>query len=88
MTYAARRTWNWIGGWDNNTLTPGFAYSKESDYESYGVSMNDRWISPEEHHAAAGRLAQLATRSEKNGNPFPQALAKDPPNSSSGFPKC
>jgi hypothetical protein len=25
----------------NNTLTPGFAYSKESDYESYAVSLND-----------------------------------------------
>ena len=25
----------------NNTLTPGFAYSKESDYQSYGVSLND-----------------------------------------------
>jgi Protein of unknown function (DUF3570) len=25
----------------NQTLTPGFAYSKESDYESYGVSLND-----------------------------------------------
>jgi len=25
----------------NNTLTPGFAYSKESDYESYGLSLND-----------------------------------------------
>ena len=24
----------------NNTLTPGFAYSKESDYESYGISLN------------------------------------------------
>ena len=25
----------------NQTLTPGFAYSTESDYESYGVSLND-----------------------------------------------
>ena len=25
----------------SNTLTPGFAYSKESDYQSYGVSLND-----------------------------------------------
>jgi hypothetical protein len=25
----------------NNTLTPGFAYSKESDYQSYGISLND-----------------------------------------------
>jgi hypothetical protein len=25
----------------NNTITPGFAYSQESDYESYGVSLND-----------------------------------------------
>ncbi len=25
----------------NQTLTPGFAYSKESDYESYGLSLND-----------------------------------------------
>ena len=25
----------------NNTITPGFAYSKESDYESYGLSLND-----------------------------------------------
>ncbi len=24
-----------------NTLTPGFAYSKENDYESYGISLND-----------------------------------------------
>jgi len=26
---------------DNHTITPGFAYSKESDYESYGLSLND-----------------------------------------------
>jgi hypothetical protein len=26
---------------NNNTITPGFAYSKESDYESYGISLND-----------------------------------------------
>ena len=25
----------------DNTLTPGFAYSKESDYQSYGLSLND-----------------------------------------------
>ena len=25
----------------DNTLTPGFAYSKESDYQSYGISLND-----------------------------------------------
>jgi len=25
----------------HNTITPGFAYSKESDYQSYGVSLND-----------------------------------------------
>jgi len=25
----------------SNTLTPGFAYSKESDYQSYGLSLND-----------------------------------------------
>ncbi len=25
----------------NNTITPGFAYSKESDYESYAVSLSD-----------------------------------------------
>jgi hypothetical protein len=25
----------------SNTVTPGFAYSKESDYESYGISLND-----------------------------------------------
>lgn len=25
----------------NHTITPGFAYSKESDYESYGLSLND-----------------------------------------------
>lgn len=26
---------------NNNTITPGFAYSTESDYESYGISLND-----------------------------------------------
>jgi len=29
------------GKMGSNTLTPGFAYSKESDYESYGLSLND-----------------------------------------------
>ena len=29
------------GKWGRNTITPGFAYSKESDYESYGVSLGD-----------------------------------------------
>jgi len=30
---------DWLAG--NNTLPPGFAYSKETDYQSFGVSLND-----------------------------------------------
>jgi hypothetical protein len=37
--YAANLEFNWHQ--KNNTLSPGFAYSKESDYESYGISLND-----------------------------------------------
>ena len=38
-----RRAGNLALDWrqGRNTLTPGFAYSKESDYESYGLSLND-----------------------------------------------
>jgi Protein of unknown function (DUF3570) len=36
---AASISFDWTLG--RNTLTPGFAYSKETDYRSYGVSLND-----------------------------------------------
>jgi hypothetical protein len=36
---AANLELDWRRG--NQTLTPGFAYSKEHDYQSYGISLND-----------------------------------------------
>jgi hypothetical protein len=61
----------------NNTLTPGFAYSKESDYESYGVSLNDALDFNQKNTTLLLGGSHDFDAVQRNGNPFPRAQAKD-----------
>ena len=61
----------------NQTITPGFAYSKESDYESYGVSLNDAIEFNDKNTILQLGVAHNFDAVQRNGNPFPEAQDKD-----------
>ena len=63
--------------WRNNTLTPGFAYSKESDYESYGVSLNDALDFNQKNTTLLLGVSHNFDAVQRNGNRYPHAKAKD-----------
>jgi hypothetical protein len=71
------------GDWDldlrlgNQTITPGFAYSKESDYLSYGVSLNDAIEFNEKNTTLLLGVSHNFDEVQRNSNPFPDARDKD-----------
>ena len=61
----------------NHTITPGFAYSTESDYTSYGISLSDAIDFNQKNTTLQLGLAHNFDSVQRNGNPFPQAQDKD-----------
>jgi hypothetical protein len=60
----------------NHTLTPGFAYSKESDYESYGISLSDAIEFNEKNTTLQLGASHNFDTVQRSGSPFPRAKDK------------
>ncbi len=61
----------------SHTLTPGFAYSEESDYLSYGVSLNDAVEFNEKNTTLQQASPTILIRCGRNGKPSHGPVKKD-----------
>jgi hypothetical protein len=60
----------------NHTLTPGFSYSKESDYTSHGISLSDAISFNEKNTILQLGASHNFDSVQRNGNPFPNDRQK------------
>ncbi len=60
-----------------HTLTPGFAYSEESDYLSRGISLSDAIEFNDKNTILQLGVSHDFDEVQRNGNPFPSPRGKD-----------